>query len=248
MCPVGALTAEELSLRDTPLGVEAHGERLRQLRRRLQCAGWTCAWTRRCASIRGRTTSVDDGWLCDRGRWGLDAVNSPERLRTPLIRRKNGSSWFPPPGTRRSALVAATLREIVAARRRARRVGGIGSTHTTNEEAYLFQKLLRAGSARTMWITTMGASRRSGATACRGSGPTRIAGLEKASHIVLLGADTYHRQPVHRPAHPQSDSEGARVYVRLRREPNTTGPAGHRAPFAIAAGQTGAVARALLKS
>ena len=31
--------------------------------------------------------AIDDGWLCDRGRWGLDAFDSEERLTTPLVRR-----------------------------------------------------------------------------------------------------------------------------------------------------------------
>src|SRR5207245_8694286 len=31
--------------------------------------------------------AIDDGWLCDRGRWGFEFVNSPQRLRTPMIRR-----------------------------------------------------------------------------------------------------------------------------------------------------------------
>ena len=30
---------------------------------------------------------IDDGWLCNRGRWDFEYVNSPQRLRTPLIRR-----------------------------------------------------------------------------------------------------------------------------------------------------------------
>ncbi len=30
---------------------------------------------------------IDDGWLCNRGRWGFDFVNSAQRLRTPLIRQ-----------------------------------------------------------------------------------------------------------------------------------------------------------------
>src|SRR6185437_12548008 len=30
---------------------------------------------------------IDDGWLCNRGRWGFDFVNSPERLRTPMVRQ-----------------------------------------------------------------------------------------------------------------------------------------------------------------
>src|SRR5262249_49299133 len=30
---------------------------------------------------------VNDGWLCDRGQFGYDYINSPERLRAPLVRR-----------------------------------------------------------------------------------------------------------------------------------------------------------------
>src|SRR6202140_1073400 len=32
--------------------------------------------------------AIDDGCLCDRGRWGFEFVNSPQRLRTPLFRQK----------------------------------------------------------------------------------------------------------------------------------------------------------------
>ena len=40
---------------------------------------------------------VNDGWLCDRGQFGYDYINSPDRLRAPLVRRENGqleeASW-----------------------------------------------------------------------------------------------------------------------------------------------------------
>jgi predicted molibdopterin-dependent oxidoreductase YjgC len=75
-------------------------------------------------------------------------------------------------------------------------VGGIGSTHTTNEEAYLFQKLLRTG------IGTNNVDHWHGSFPDQRDGDLpwvwtgSIAGLDRASHIVLLGADPYERQPI----------------------------------------------------
>ncbi len=47
-------------------------------------------------------------------------------------------------GTTRCRRSRVRLHDIIK-RHGADAIGGIGSTHTTNEEAYLFQKLLRAG-------------------------------------------------------------------------------------------------------
>src|SRR5919197_2783714 len=55
--------------------------------------------------------AVNDGWLCDRGQFGYDYVNSPARLRTPLIRNSAGqfeaASW-----SDALKLVADRLRQI----------------------------------------------------------------------------------------------------------------------------------------
>src|SRR5260221_6875145 len=64
-----------------------------------------------------------------------------KRLTTPLVRRKGlllPTSWDDA-----LALVASRLR-AVAQREGPGAIGGIGSTHTTNEEAHLLQKPLRA--------------------------------------------------------------------------------------------------------
>ena len=60
----------------------------------------------------------------------------------------------------------------------------------------------------------MGASpQRANDGAAVGLDRTRIAGLENASHIVLLGADTYHRQPIIDLRIRKAIRKGARVYV-----------------------------------
>ena len=71
-----------------------------------------------------------------------------------------------------------------------------------------------------------------------------LAGLEKASHIVLLGADPYHRQPVLDLRIRKAIRKGARVYV-VTPEPNRLDRLATSA-IRYTAGQTSAVARALL--
>jgi predicted molibdopterin-dependent oxidoreductase YjgC len=191
--------------------------------------------------------SIDEGWLCDRGRWDLERINSLERLRTPLIRSgSDGAHGKLEPATWQEALelIAARLREIKD-RYGSTAIGGIGGTHTTNEEAYLFQKLLRAG------LATNNVDHRHGRFPPAGPGSAlpwvwsdSIAGLEKASHIVLLGADPYHRQPLVDLRIRKAIRGGARVFIAAsspnRLDPLATGV------IRYAAGHTSAIARALL--
>jgi predicted molibdopterin-dependent oxidoreductase YjgC len=88
-----------------------------------------------------RSDTINEGWLCVKGKFGFSFINSPDRLQVPLI-RKNGvlteASW------------EETL-DYVGGRLRAIRdqhgpdaIAGLSSARCTNEENYLFQKLLRA--------------------------------------------------------------------------------------------------------
>lgn len=83
----------------------------------------------------------NDGGTCVKGRFGLDYVNSPERLTSPLI-KKNGefveASW-----DEALDLVADKLAETVT-KYGADAVGFLSSAKCTNEENYLMQKLARA--------------------------------------------------------------------------------------------------------
>jgi predicted molibdopterin-dependent oxidoreductase YjgC len=155
---------------------------------------------------------IDDGWLCDRGRWGFEFINSPQRLRTPLIRR--GGKLEPAAWDEAYFLIASRLQGIIK-KYGAKAVGGIGSTRTTNEEAYLFQKLLRQvigtpnidhhhghfpGPRDTLsgkpWMMT-----------------NSIAEIEKASHIVLVASDPYQRQPILNLRIKKAMKAGARIYI-----------------------------------
>ncbi|MGH2515976.1 MAG: NADH-quinone oxidoreductase subunit NuoG, partial [Ktedonobacterales bacterium] len=240
MCPVGALTAKNYRFVTRPW----------ELKKTASVCGNCSVGCNVRVDVRvdkvlrqySRTNDdVDDGWLCDRGRWELDAINSLERLRQPLIRR-NGqlqpASW-----EEALTLVASRLREV-ARRDGAQAVGGIGSTHTTNEEAYLFQKLLRAGLGTNNIDAYTGRFPAAARNALPWVWTGSIAEIEKASHIVLLGADPYHRQPILDLRIRKAIRAGAQVYV-VTPEPNRLDRLA-AGVIRYSAGQTGAIARALL--
>jgi formate dehydrogenase major subunit len=113
--------------------------------------------------VEGIAGPANEGRLCVKGRFGFDYAHSPERLTRPLIRRA-GVPKDPHGELRRltpeqvrerfreaswdEALDAAAegFRQALAAtpaRGRQGPVAGFGSAKGTNEEAYLFQKLIR---------------------------------------------------------------------------------------------------------
>jgi formate dehydrogenase alpha subunit len=76
--------------------------------------------------------------LCGRGRFGWPVVESPDRLKTPLIKEKGKfreASW-----DEALDLVAAKFKEVGP-----QAIYGVGSPRATNEANYLFQKFFRAG-------------------------------------------------------------------------------------------------------
>ncbi len=90
----------------------------------------------------GPEPSVNQGALCSKGRYGFDFVHHADRLQTPLIRQ--GDTLVPATWDEALDLVAQKFRTIVTDHG-ADAVGGFSSARCTNEENYLFQKLIRAG-------------------------------------------------------------------------------------------------------
>ncbi|HYS43204.1 MAG TPA: 2Fe-2S iron-sulfur cluster-binding protein, partial [Geobacteraceae bacterium] len=91
-----------------------------------------------------RVTSDDStynsGNLCINGRFGYSYLNSASRLTTPLIREGGAQASTDWNGAMDTAV--GKLREIVA-QHGPDAVAGLGSPRVTNEESYLFQKLMR---------------------------------------------------------------------------------------------------------
>ncbi|PPB82279.1 formate dehydrogenase major subunit [Albidovulum inexpectatum] len=110
----------------------------------------------RIAWVEGADGPANEGRLCVKGRFGFDYIHSPQRLTKPLIRREGapkGLNVDPAnplthfrEATWEEALDAAAggLRRI-ADEHGPRAVAGFGSAKCSNEEAYLFQRLIRQG-------------------------------------------------------------------------------------------------------
>jgi NADH-quinone oxidoreductase subunit G len=84
---------------------------------------------------------INNDFLCAKGRFAFDFVDSPDRLTQPLVRNAAGKLE---PATWEHALrfAAGKLKEIHDARGGSS-IGVIGSNNATNEENYLLQKFAR---------------------------------------------------------------------------------------------------------
>ncbi|WP_372834563.1 formate dehydrogenase subunit alpha [Puniceibacterium confluentis] len=107
--------------------------------------------------VEGINGPANEGRLCVKGRFGFDYIHHPHRLTKPLIRRADA----PPkglnvdPGNLMTHFREATWDEALdaaaggfarlAQAHGGKAVAGFGSAKCTNEEAYLFQKLIRQG-------------------------------------------------------------------------------------------------------
>ncbi len=83
------------------------------------------------------SSPVSRGQTCVKGHFGLDFLRSPERLTRPLI-RKNGE-LVESPWEEALELVAQKFKEV-----KDTELAGLASARATNEDNYLFQKLLRS--------------------------------------------------------------------------------------------------------
>jgi len=112
----------------------------------------------RIVAVDGRDGPANHNRLCVKGRFGLDYVHHPHRLTVPLVRRDDvpkHAGDLPDPGNPwthfREASWDEALERAAAGLRQVRdrdgpaALAGFGSAKGSNEEAYLFQKLVRTG-------------------------------------------------------------------------------------------------------
>ncbi|MHB8648004.1 MAG: molybdopterin-dependent oxidoreductase, partial [Thermomicrobiales bacterium] len=139
LCPVGALTSRQYRFQARPWDLDLTAS---------VCGG--CAMgcnvtlsVRDGALLRVSSRDnpdVDNGWLCDYGRFGQVGATREGRVTTPMIRR--GDALVP--ATWAEALAgAATRLTAIRATHGADAIGGIASPTMPNEALFLFKRLLR---------------------------------------------------------------------------------------------------------
>ena len=112
----------------------------------------------RIVAVEGRDGPANRGRLCVKGRFGFDYVQHPQRLTRPLVRKPGvpkDPHARPDPANWQDVFREATWEEaldLAAGPLKALReahgpkaLAGFGSAKGSNEEAYLFQKLVRTG-------------------------------------------------------------------------------------------------------
>ncbi len=110
----------------------------------------------RIAYVDGHNGPANENRLCVKGRFGFDYVAHPQRLTKPLIRKpglakginidpSNPLTHFREASWAEALDAAATGLARLRETHGGRTVAGFGSAKCSNEEAYLFQKLIRTG-------------------------------------------------------------------------------------------------------
>ena len=108
--------------------------------------------------VDGRNGPSNQERLCVKGRFGFDYISHPDRLLKPLIRKdgvgkhaddqidpKNPWTHFREASWEEAMERAASGLKRIRDQHGGKALAGFGSAKGSNEEAYLFQKLIRAG-------------------------------------------------------------------------------------------------------
>jgi NADH-quinone oxidoreductase subunit G len=189
LCPVGALTSYTYRFRARPWDIEQAGSICTLCPS--QCnVGYTVR-DEKVLRVLGRDNSeVDDGWLCDKGRFGYQMFNSAERITEPMVRGGDGS--LTPIGWDGAIAKAAD-----GLRRGGERAAAILGGGTSNEEGWLVQRLLREGiSAQNLDCASSPVTPAALRELSRPELTARVKDLDYAGAILVLGTEPLHEMPI----------------------------------------------------
>jgi NADH-quinone oxidoreductase subunit G len=190
LCPVGALTSEAYRFRARPWDIEDAGSVCTLCPS--QCNVKFTVRDERIVRVLARDNhDVDDGWLCDKGRFGFQMVSSTERLARPQVRAAGtlGDVGWGEALERAAAGLEACRGKVAAL------VGG----QATNEEGYLVQRIVRGalGSAHVdVGWPGRAADRDDLLELGRPELAAKMADLDSAKAILVLDCDPLHETPI----------------------------------------------------
>jgi NADH-quinone oxidoreductase subunit G len=185
LCPVGALTSYTYRFRARPWDIEQAGSVCTLCPS--QC---NVAFTVRDEQVKRVVArdnpDVDDGWLCDRGRYGFEMFDAEERITEPRLRGGGTPGW-----EEAIAKAAAGLR--AAGEASAAIIGD-----ASNEEGFLVQRIMRDALA-SPHVESRVAGGPARATLARLHQPTlsaRVRDIDDAEAILVVGTDPLHASPI----------------------------------------------------
>ena len=136
LCPVGALTSQPYRFRARPWDIESAGGICNLCP--AQCNVTFTVRDERVMRVLARdyegNEGVDDGWLCDKGRFAYQSIHVDERITMPLVR--DG-------GELREVSWERALETAAGLARHQGHVGALVGGQATNEEGFLLQRYMR---------------------------------------------------------------------------------------------------------
>jgi NADH-quinone oxidoreductase subunit G len=188
LCPVGALTSYTYRFRARPWDIEQAGSICTLCPS--QCNVGFTVRDERVLRVNARDNAeVDDGWLCDKGRFAFQMFNSTDRITRPMVRAGDGSlspiTW--------DEAVRKVADAIRAAGPDAAAIVGGG---TSNEEGWLVQRILRAGGSSNVDCSPNPVDTGLLGELSRPDHGARMADLDHADAILVVGVDPLHEMPI----------------------------------------------------
>jgi NADH-quinone oxidoreductase subunit G len=185
LCPVGALTSYTYRFRARPWDIEQAGSVCTLCPS--QCnVSFTVRDEKVVRVVARDNAEVDDGWLCDRGRYGFEMFAAEERVSGPRLRGGAAVSW--------DEAIAKAAEGLRAAGAASAAIVGDAS----NEEGYLVQRILREalGSPHVDSRTSGGPSRNTLVHLSQPQLSAKVRDIDDADTILLVGTDPLHSSPI----------------------------------------------------
>ena len=181
--------------------------------------------------VTGRDGPANQNRLCVKGRFGFDYVSNPQRLTKPMVRKdgvKKAADDLVDPSNPWTHFREATWEEAmeraaaglkkVRDRDGPRALAGFGSAKGSNEEAYLFQKLVRTGfGSNNVDHCTRLCHASSVAALLEGVGSAAVTATfnecKNSDFIIVIGANPTENHPVAATFFKQAAKGGAKLVV-----------------------------------
>jgi NADH-quinone oxidoreductase subunit G len=188
LCPVGALTSTAYRFRARPWDIEDSGTICTLCPS--QCnVTLTIRDDAKVVRVLARDNAeVDDGWLCDKGRFSYQAFSAAERITAPMVR--DGGYLREVPWDR--ALSEATAALTRAGERTVALVGG----RATNEEGFLVQRLVRDGLGSPHVSSGAGPGPAAARALARTDLAAKVSDLDHADAILVVDVEPVEEAPI----------------------------------------------------
>ena len=187
LCPVGALTSYTYRFRARPWDIEQGGSVCTLCPS--QCNVSFTVRDEQVVRVLARDNEeVDDGWLCDKGRYAFQAMYSEDRVLVPEVARDGHPT---PVGWQEAAEAAATG----LARAGSKTAVLVGDA--SNEEGYLLQRLLRQalGSSDIDSRRGPGLNGRPALALAEPAISARTSDIDTADLVIVIGTDPIQSAP-----------------------------------------------------